>query len=329
MTDTNTSPRLSVTVTNYNYADYLPRNIESVLSQSFDDLELIVIDNASTDNSVELVQKYAAGDPRIRLIAHEVNQGSLASFRESCDVSRGRYRVQVDADDWVRMPDAFERQVRLLDANPQMTFAFSALTMEGDDGQEPSIYRPFHGDQVLHGEDALDGILGFSLGHSGMMLRLDAYRACGGYPDGFKYYDDMLLAVRLAELGDVGYVDDGLYAGRQHSGNEHLTPQLKVVEQEILPIIDIAFSGPLGQRLPDAAAARRRIEKRALVHHATFHIFSGRPRQGWRLYWESAKARPVETIFQLRTINLVARTALGGTAYAKVTDAMKRVLRRG
>ena len=148
MTDTNTSPRLSVTVTNYNYADYLPRNIESVLSQSFEDLKLIVIDNASTDNSVELVQKYADGDPRVRLIAHEVNQGSLASFRESCDVSRGRYRVQVDADDWVRMPDALERQVRLLDANPQMTFAFSALTMEGDDGQEPSIYRPFQGDQV-------------------------------------------------------------------------------------------------------------------------------------------------------------------------------------
>jgi glycosyltransferase involved in cell wall biosynthesis len=82
-------PRLSVTVTNYNYADFLPRNVESILAQTYTDFELVIIDNASSDDSIAVIERYASTDPRIRLIAHDVNQGGLASFRESCDVSRG------------------------------------------------------------------------------------------------------------------------------------------------------------------------------------------------------------------------------------------------
>ena len=68
-------PLVSVTVTNYNYARFVTRNIESILTQTFTDFELIVIDNASTDDSIAILEDFARRDERIRLIAHEVNQG--------------------------------------------------------------------------------------------------------------------------------------------------------------------------------------------------------------------------------------------------------------
>ena len=309
------TPLLTVTVTSYNYGRYLERNIESILNQSFTDFELLIIDNASTDASLAIIQRFADIDPRIRIIAHKVNQGGPASFRESCDLAKGRYRVQVDADDWVSSTDAFDRQINMLENNPNMTFVYSNLVMQTD-ASKRYVFGQYTGDRILRGEDAVEGILGLSFGHSGMMLRLDAYREAGGYPRGFKYYDDLLLAVRLAELGDVGYIDAPLYTSRQHVANEHLVPDPRVVHHELIPIIDRAFKGPLGGRMADRDRLRSRVLRRVLVHHPTFHIFNGRPRQGWRMYWESARARPYDTVLQRRTLNLMVRTILGARGYA-------------
>jgi glycosyltransferase involved in cell wall biosynthesis len=319
-------PTLSVTVTNYNYAAFLPRAIDSILAQSFNDFELVIIDNASTDESLSVILAY--DDPRIRLIAHDVNVGGLASFRESCDVSRGTYRVHVDADDWVLDTDAFRRQVEMLRSHPDMAFVYSSLTIFGGDGQKSWVSRPHQGDTVLRGEQALEDILGFNFGHSGLMFRLDLYRQTGGYPDGMPHIDDLVLAVRLAELGSVGYVDAELYAFNQHGANVHLSPQLSVVRDEVLPMIDAAFNGPLGRVLPDARAVRRRVERRALVHLPTIYIFSGQLRAGWRLYWQSLLARPWLTVAQPRTLSLVARSALGDRGFSALRRQITRVLGR-
>src|SRR5215211_5099334 len=84
-------PLLSVTVGNYNYGRFLAQNIESILGQTFRDFELILIDNASTDDSLAVMERYAAADPRIRIVAHSQNEGMFASLRESCALARGRY----------------------------------------------------------------------------------------------------------------------------------------------------------------------------------------------------------------------------------------------
>ncbi|HEY1280927.1 MAG TPA: glycosyltransferase, partial [Acidimicrobiales bacterium] len=224
-------PTLSVTVTNFNYGRYLDQNLRSILEQSFDDFELILIDNASTDDSLEIMRSYAACDRRIRVIAHPENLGMFASLEESCAVARGRYRVHVDADDWVLSPNAFKDQVDLLDQHPTMAFAYASLAMFDSGGTEILTSRPYPHDVVLTSETALEQLLTFSLSHSGMMLRLDYYRETKGYPDAYPHVSDQLLAVRLCERGDlVGYLDRPLYAFRQHGHNLHLRPQLQVVK---------------------------------------------------------------------------------------------------
>lgn len=302
------APLLSVTVTNYNYARFLSRNIESILGQTFRDFELIIIDNASTDESASVIAGFAQRDDRVRVVVHEENRGILASLRETCDLARGRYRVHVDADDWIISPNAFQRQVDLLEANPDMTFAYSSMTLYGSDDRKAFAAHPYPRSVVLPGEQAIEAMLGFSITHSGMMIRLDSYRAAGGYPSGFIMCLDVMLAVRLAEQGDVGYLDETLYAFRVHGGNDHLAPRWRVIRDEILPMIDAAFAGPIGAKLRDASAVKRRVRRRALVHVPTQLIFSGRLRAGWRMYWESVKARPIDTLFQRRTLALVAQT---------------------
>jgi glycosyltransferase involved in cell wall biosynthesis len=314
------APVLSVTVTNYNYASFLPQNIESILGQTFGDFELILIDNASMDESVEVMRQYASDDERIRIVTHAENVGMFGSYAEAGELAQGRYRVPVDADDWVLEPDAFATQVKLLDSHPSLTFVYSAMTMVEPDGMPIHVSHPYPHDIVLPGELALERILTFNLTHSGLMHRLDAYRRTDGYRPTLPHVADMLLGVQLSEQGDVGYVDRSLYAFRQHGTNVHLSPQLEVVKNEILTVIDEAFAGPLASRLPNAEGVRQRVVKNALVHLPTEYIFSGELGSGWRLYWESAKVRPIDTVFQRRTLNLIARTLLGGKGYARLVS---------
>jgi glycosyltransferase involved in cell wall biosynthesis len=309
-------PRLSVTITNYNYGRFLAQSIESVLGQSFADFELILIDNASQDDSVEIMRRYQQCDPRIELIVHDVNQGMFASLEESVNRSRGLYRVQIDADDWVLSPDAFEAQVGMLDAHPEMAFVYSALTQIGSDGVVHHVSRPFAGDVVLPGEDAVEQVLRFSLNDTGTMLRVAAYRAAGGYPPTSPHISDTQLCARMCAVGSVGYIDRSLYAFRQHGDNLHFRHQTPVVRDEILPMIDEVFAGPLAARMADPVATKRRVVRNALVHLPTVYIFGGAPLTGWRMYWESVKLRPLDTVLQPRTLSLLARTLLGHKAFS-------------
>ena len=210
-----------------------------------------------------------------------------------------------------------------------MAFVYSSLTMFDEMGRKSLVARPHSADTVLSGEDALADILGFSFGHSGLMLRLSTYRATLGYPDDMPHIDDLVLAVRLAELGSVGYIDEELYAFSQHGANVHLAPQRSVIGDEILPMIAMAFDGPLGDRCLDARATRRRVEKRALVHLPTAYIFRDHRLAGWRLYFASVRQRPLLTVLQPRTLALIARTVLGQHGFDALQSAARRVLVRG
>src|SRR5512146_3551728 len=93
------APILSVTVLNYNYAHYLPQCLDSILRQTWNDFELILINDRSTDNSLEVIQPYLA-DPRIRLVDHQQNKGYISSLIEGSELSRGRYITVISADDY-------------------------------------------------------------------------------------------------------------------------------------------------------------------------------------------------------------------------------------
>jgi len=102
-----TSPVLSITMPVYNVEKYLRKGIESVLKQTFNDFELIIIDDGSTDTSGYICDRYMEKDSRIRVV-HQVNQGLVSAREKAVDLARGRYIAFVDPDDWIEK-DFFEK----------------------------------------------------------------------------------------------------------------------------------------------------------------------------------------------------------------------------
>lgn len=110
-------PRVSVVMPVYNTARYLAASIESVLAQSFADLELIIVNDGSTDGSQEVIDTYAARDGRVRVIRHETNLGVGATHRSGHAAARGEFVVIMDSDD-VMLDGRIAAQVAWLDAHP-------------------------------------------------------------------------------------------------------------------------------------------------------------------------------------------------------------------
>ena len=106
-------PSLSVVVPNFNHAKYLPLSLPAILQQSFKPFEVIVLDDASTDNSIEVIQKFARENPAIRLIRNEKNLGVMPNLNKGVSLATGEYVFIGSADDEA-MPGLFEASMRLL-----------------------------------------------------------------------------------------------------------------------------------------------------------------------------------------------------------------------
>jgi len=110
-------PKLSVILTVYNGEYFISKAIESILTQTFRDFELIVINDGSTDMTSEIIQSYS--DPRIIYIQNEKNCGIAKSLNKGLSVARGRYIAIMDADD-ISMPERFSKQFEFLENHPEI-----------------------------------------------------------------------------------------------------------------------------------------------------------------------------------------------------------------
>jgi glycosyltransferase involved in cell wall biosynthesis len=111
-------PRLSVVIPNYNHGQYLPACLRAILRQSVQPLEVIVIDDASTDNSREVLSQFAQESPLIRFYKNEKNQGVVYNLNRGTELARGDYVIFPAADDEIR-PGLFEKSLPLLEKHPE------------------------------------------------------------------------------------------------------------------------------------------------------------------------------------------------------------------
>jgi len=134
-------PKVSVLIPFYNSRDYVEETIESVLSQNFNDFELILVDNQSTDGSYELIQKYA-DDNRVKIFQNEVNIGMCGNWNQSLSYAKGEYIKYLFADDLL-YPNALERYCDVLDENPNISLVTSYFDYFGS--QNYTFKQPLTG----------------------------------------------------------------------------------------------------------------------------------------------------------------------------------------
>lgn len=137
-----TTPKISVCMAMYNAAPYLRECVDSILAQTFTDFELLIVDDGSTDGSVDIVRSYA--DPRIRLICRP--HDFIASLNTLLDEARGQYIARMDADD-VMLPDRLQAQYDYLTGHPEV----AAVCSQADriDQTGAVIGRIGHGDDIM------------------------------------------------------------------------------------------------------------------------------------------------------------------------------------
>lgn len=130
------TPRISVLMTAYNAEKYIAQAIESILNQTYTDYEFIIINDGSTDDTPNIIQKYADQDSRIIFVDNKQNQGLIAVLNQGLDMAHGEFIARMDADD-ISLPQRFEKQIAYLDMNPEvgvlgtLIHGFDAMDAEG------------------------------------------------------------------------------------------------------------------------------------------------------------------------------------------------------
>ena len=161
---TQSLPKVSVIIPAYNQADYLAAAIESVLHQRYADWELIVVNDASPDQTNAIVAQYIDNDPRIRLIVHEQNRGLPAARNTGLRAAQGEIFMLLDADDLFHV-DKLAAHVVLLDADPTIGVSYNARYEINQGGEILTLWRP------VTTATFADMVCGFPFAPSDMVIR--------------------------------------------------------------------------------------------------------------------------------------------------------------
>jgi glycosyltransferase involved in cell wall biosynthesis len=205
-------PAVSVIITIFNTEKYLGDAISSILAQTWSDLELILIDDGSTDGSLRVIQEFARRDARVRFASRE-NRGIVRSSNEGLAMARGEFIARMDSDD-ISMPERLERQIAFLRANPEVVAVSGWYQLVDAKGRRlRRIKMPL--DDAAIQKCCLDGIT--ALCHGCVTIRRSAFDAVGGYDDNFeRATEDHDLFLRLGEVGKLANIPEVLLKYRLH-----------------------------------------------------------------------------------------------------------------
>ena len=226
-------PRVSVVTVFHDTRAFLAEAIESVLRQSYDDWELLLVDDGSTDGSDAIARDYSERDPRIHYLQHpdRTNLGISASRNLGLASARGEYVAQLDSDD-VWEPTHLDHLVQILTSHPQVAMAYGPVQRwyswnPGDWGTqgpppEDFVARPLDAyDTCLEPPTLLPMMLQRPFGVPlGFVARREAVEEVGGYEDEFRgMYDDQVFLAKFALRHRVWVTSACTYRYRRHPGS--------------------------------------------------------------------------------------------------------------
>lgn len=201
-------PRVTVVMAVYNAAQFLHEAVASVLGQTYRDLELIVVDDASSDSSLAILE--AVDDSRVRIIRHEINKGASLSRNDALAAAQGEFVAIMDADD-VCAPTRLERQIAFLDAHPLIGLVGCAVYDNIDINGEV-----LHTSYAPEENQAIQRTLmeRWCFFHSSLTFRRALYERVGGYRKEFEPAEDHDFILRLLEHSQAHNLNERLVTYR-------------------------------------------------------------------------------------------------------------------
>lgn len=210
--DPNHVPEISVIMSAYNVAPYIERAVESILSQTWRDLEFIIIDDGSTDETGSILERIAQTDCRVRLIRRE-NKGLTVSLNEAIGLSRSPFIARMDGDDIAHF-ERLRAQMKYMKEHPECVLLGTRVLII-----DPYGVPIVEGEELI-GHEMIDEQLlkgrGGSVVHPTALMRRDALEKVGRYREQFNNSEDLDLFLRLAESGRIENLPDVLLQYRRH-----------------------------------------------------------------------------------------------------------------
>lgn len=222
-------PKVSVIIPNYNHAQYLPRRIESVLAQTYYDFELIIFDDASTDNSREVIERYARSKPQVKTVFNETNSGSpFAQWNRGFEMAEGDYLWFAESDDFCE-PTLLEKLVPLLEEHPKVGIAYAQSYLANEQDEIINSYRKnlkfiyksdaWDHDFIMDGREACREWLLFHNpipNASGALIRKQAFADAGKADMSMKLNGDWLMYAKILSKYDLAFCAEHLNYFRMH-----------------------------------------------------------------------------------------------------------------
>jgi glycosyltransferase involved in cell wall biosynthesis len=311
MEEKNGSPKVSVIIPTYNRRDWIGECLDSVLGQTYKNIEIIVVDDRSTDTTIEWLRsekKYHS----VRLHVQQVNGGASTARNVGIEMATGDLIVFIDSDDTLR-PNHVETAVNCFEENASLGLFCCDSIMIDVHGKVILDGVTWHenlasikGVQVKTGFRSLTDVFAYSNCFPGFTLRRDLLRELGGFDQGIFPADDYDLALRVAGSDfEVFYLHKPLCLRREHDGQCSGIRNSVKTQVEIIRALERAT-----QRNPDKLDNRSGLVRRRLAE-ARFdlgisEIKEGRRTAGVRNVLRSLLSDP----FQMRTVVGIARRRL-------------------
>jgi len=207
-----TNPEISVVMPVYNTEKYVEGAVRSILTQTYQDFEFLIIDDGSTDNTREILKRF--DDPRIRIITNPKNLGLSKSLNIAINEAKGKYIARMDADD-ISIPFRLETQLDFLSKNPDYALVGSSYYQIDEKGEIISLVRVLTDDNEIRAGLTKQNWFG----HGSVMMLKNAFLQCGGYDETFKFAQDYDLWLRIADKYKVANIEEPLYQWRSSAGN--------------------------------------------------------------------------------------------------------------
>jgi hypothetical protein len=253
----------------YRYGHYLPECVGSVLAQDGVDVDVLIVDDASPDDSAVVARRLAAGDPRVRVLEHRANQGHIATYNEGLAAVEGEYVVLLSADDLLT-PGSLARATALLEAYPRVgvVYGFSPEFVD----RVPGLRTTVRSWSIWDGPEWIAEVCRRGrnpVSTPDVVMRTAVMRELVGYDRRLPHAADFLLWLRAASVGQIGRIngaDQALY--RLHGANMHMERYAGVVTDitERHRMFEIFFAED-AVRLTDAEGCRL-AARRALAGEA-------------------------------------------------------------
>jgi hypothetical protein len=252
-------PRVSVIVPCYNYGRFLPEAVASALSQEGVEAEVIIVDDASTDESADVAETLAL-DPRVVVVRHYRNTGHVEAFNDGYTAATGEFIVRLDADDLLTS-GSLKRSVALFDAFPRVGLVYGHPLHFATESP-PKACTTERGWSIWSGEDWIGErcrTVVNCITTPEAMIRARIMQTIGTLSTDLRFAQDMEMWLRTAAVSDVGRVDGPDQAlHRDHAGSMSATDGAgKLIDLlERRTVFDLLFSGP-GSRLGHAEELHR------------------------------------------------------------------------